>query len=199
MEYDVLALTQKRDEVLNLAREAREETVAFDTDAAAAVLGAFVELTPPEKPEYVFHLITMNSFAQDAESRKPGNLFLNWRKLIDIVPDTTIAAAGATAAPAWLLPFIALYVWNKLWCGAKETLTKDEATIIMALWKHRSGKSTIGEDEGFTRTNEVRLRQGLRTLRRNIYDQAIDRLLRMHCIEMNEGVIWLREWVRITY
>jgi hypothetical protein len=76
-------------------------------------------------------------------SRKPGNIVMNWRKLIDVTPDVTIAAAGATGGPAWLLPFIGLYIWNKLWCGAKVEFSKSEAIVILALWKNRDARKKM--------------------------------------------------------
>jgi len=71
-------------------------------------------------------MITLRSFGDEGgTSRKPGNIFLNWRKLMDIVPDAAIATAG--------------------------------------------------------------------------YNKAINRLLAMECIEIDNGIISLREWVRVSY
>ena len=120
-------------------------------------------------------------------------------KLMDLVPDVTIAAVGAATSPPWLLPFIGLYVWNKLWCSSREELSETEATIIYALWKHRNGEDKISEDEGFDRTNATRETTGLQRLNRREFDLSVNRLVQMECIEIEEGIIWLREWVRIEY
>jgi hypothetical protein len=200
VEYDDVALERKRQEVIGIAIDAIRQAGFPDVEAAERAVAAFARLTPPQKPEFKIQLITMQSLAQEAESVKPGNLFLNWRKLVDVIPDAVIAGAGATAAPTWLLPLIGLYVWRAIWRGASETLSRDEATVIMALWKYRTSENnTIDEDEGFRRTNKVRATQGLQPLDRTIFREAVIKLVRMGCIEMSDGNLWLREWVRVTY
>jgi len=199
MEYDYEAQKLKLAEIAAIANTALATVSCSDSNIAEAAVSVFTRLTPPAKPELRFELITLSSLARRGESRKLGNIYLNWKKLCDLVPDVTIAAAGTATAPAWLLPFIGLYVWNKLWCGAKEELTVDEATIILALWKNRDGRNKIPDEVGFEKTNAIRDQLGMPPLNRTAYELAIGRLLRMECIEMNDGVIWMREWVRITY
>lgn len=31
------------------------------------------------------------------------------------------------------------------------------------------------------------------------YQRAVNRLVEMKCIELDDGIIWLREWVRVKY
>lgn len=169
------------------------------------LIGKFVHLTAPEDPEPVMHLITISNFTgsgahgMSGQSRKPGNILLNWRKLIDILPDVTIAGAGAVGAPVWLTPLIALYVWNKLWNGAEEQLSDVEATTILALWKNRSGQNKIDSEVGFAATNKLRSTLNFRVLERVEFETTLNRLLDLKCIEIEDGVVWLREWVRVSY
>lgn len=205
MSDDLDALNCKKQEIADFAERIAASKGAASASLAQSAVEAFSLLTAPEKPEVLMHLITVSMLnAPDGRgptgrSRKLGNLVLNWRKLIDIVPDAAIAAAGATAAPAWLLPLIGLYVWNKLWRGSEEELTEVEATTILSLWKYRNEENKIAEDDGFTKTNLVRASFGLQSLSGAEYRRSIDRLLEMECVEMSDGVIWLREWVRKTY
>jgi hypothetical protein len=200
MEFDNEALETKRKEIEGFARQAISRFSWAQSSTADSAVQAFARLTPPTKPEMVIHMITMQSFGRGGgRSQKPGNIYLNWRKLIDVAPDVTIAAAGALASPYWLLPLIGLYIWNKLWRGAEEELSEVEATTIYALWKNRNGDNKISEDDGYARTNSIRNQQGMPALSRSEYSAAISRLLQMECIEIEEGMIWLREWVRIAY
>lgn len=199
MEYDYDAQKLKLAEIAAIANTALATINCTDSNIADSAVTAFARLTPPAKPEMLIELITLSSMTKRGESRKLGNVYLNWKKLCDLVPDVTIAAAGAAAAPAWLLPFIGLYVWNKLWCGAKEELTVDEATVILALWKNRDGRNKISDELGFEKTNAIRGHLEMPPLNRTAYELAISRLLRMECIEMSDGVIWMREWVKINY
>jgi hypothetical protein len=200
MEYDNEALEAKKSEIQALPVEAIRRVNRASEEAVESAVEAFTRLTPPTDPEPVIEMITVGSFGRGGgKSRKPGNIYLNWQKLMDIVPDATIATAGALTSPAWLLPLIGLYVWNKLWRGAEEDLTEVEACTIFALWKNRNGQSKISEDEGFVRNNALREQQDMPALLRSEYDVAINRLLRMECIEIENGIVWLREWVRIQY
>jgi len=79
------------------------------------LIDSFITITPPQNPPLLVHYITIARLGQaGGESRKPGNIILNWKRLFELVPDITIAGAGATEAQ-WLIPFAALYIWMKLW------------------------------------------------------------------------------------
>ena len=190
----------KKTEILQIGLDAARRFGSSHQAAAQSAVEAFARLTAPTQPEPVVKMITLGSFGDEGgSSRKPGNIFLNWRKLMDVVPDTAIAAAGAMTSPVWLLPLIGLYVWNRLWRGAEEELSDVEACTICALWKNRDGRSRISEEEGFNKTNAMRTLHGLPELSRAEYTKAVNRLLAMECIEINSGIIWLREWVRVSY
>lgn len=195
-----MQLEAKKDEINEFASGVLRRLGSTQVDLAQTAVKAFARLTSPVEPEPVIKMITLGDFGDEGgTSRKPGNIFLNWRKLMDIVPDATIAGAGAIASPTWLLPLIALYVWNKLWRGAEEELTNVEACIMYALWKNKDGRSKITEEDGFAKTNALRTQHALPELANTEYNKAINQLLKMGCIEMSSGVIWLREWVRVSY
>ena len=195
MAYDNEALEAKRKEIISIAQGAISPSLATATQTAESAVKSFITLTPPTKPEEVIGIITMRfSGRGGARSRKPGNIYLNWRKLIDAVPDVTIAAIGGTTSPTWMLPLVGLYIWNKLWRNAEEDLSEAEATIIYVLWKNRDNQNKISENDGFVRTNEHRKEMSLHALSRKEFDVAINHLLRIECIEIKEGIIWLREW-----
>ncbi len=200
MEYDHAALERKTREIRELVKEAAHSSPAAAGDAVEQIMGSFVRLTAPTEPERTIEMITMRPSGRGGgRSRKPGNIYLNWRKLMDLLPDIAIAAVGGTASPPWFLPVIGLYVWNKLWCSSAEELSEADATTLYALWKNRRGDSKISEDDGFEKTNAGRKACGLEPLTRGEYDRVINRLLKMDTIEMEEGMIWLRESVRMAY
>ena len=172
--------------------------------ARRRLVDAFARVTPPEEPEFAIEKITISSIhdTPKATSRKPGNVLLNWRKLLEIVPDVSLAGLGAATlpvAPEVAFFLAALYIWNKVWRGAIEEFSDVEAVTILALWEHKNGKNKISEQEGFTKTNEVRGRYELPPLTANQYASAINRLVSIECIELEGGIIWLREWVQKKY
>jgi hypothetical protein len=207
MAFDNEALETKRKELEDLARQAisrfRWARSSTADSAVASAVQAF-RLTPPTKPEKRVSLaapsLTIPTSGRGrGRSRKPGNISIHWKKFIEIVPEVMVAAIGAGAAPYWAWPFIGLYILNKLWRGAEEDLSEAEATIIYALWKHRNGKNEISDDNGYTRTNSIRNQHNKPVLSRSEYDAGINHLLQMRCIEIKEGMIRLRERVRIEY
>jgi hypothetical protein len=200
MTPDNIALKAKASEIARVAAEVATATYPQPSAAlSSAIVDAFVSLTPPMEEEPRMELITLFSTGRRGSSRKPGNIVLNWRKLIDIIPDVTIAAAGAPPAPAWLQFTIALYIWNKFWCGAKEEFSDAEANVLLALSRSRDQNKKIKEMDGYEKTNIVRREAKLSDLSIAEYSAAVTRLIRMRCIEMESGIIWLREWVRIAY
>lgn len=131
---------------------------------------------------------------------KSGHIVLNWRRLVD-----TLAAAPGSRPPVGqsvrpeLVPLAALYVWDKVWLCKEEQLSDGEALTILALWKHRTARNLIGDQEGFLHTNELRASVGLHPLRRSAYQRAIARLVSLECLEVDAGLVWLREWVMVDY
>ena len=204
MELDHRAADAKLSEIRNAVVRARRSGAAVPDSTIDATLSAFASVTPPQEPEVTIGLITISSLysAPKAQSRKPGNVLLNWRKLIDIVPDVTLAGLGAATlpvAPAWSAVLAGLYIWNKVWRGSTEEFSDAEAIVILALWKCRNTSNKISEAEGFTRTNELRASYSLSPQSQAQFSAAIDRLIAIECITLEDGIIWLREWVRVKY
>jgi len=222
MEFSLVEMM--RDEIKNFARSVISRFGWTQPSTADSVVEsavqAFVDITPRNLRTYqrrnkevpaeisninfsysyqIGGLVMKEGGRGGGYSRKPGNIYLDWEKLIEIVPEVTLAASGGATLPYWAWPLIGLYIWNRLWCGAEEDLSEAEATIIYALWKNKNGHNQISEDDGYTKTNSIRDQQGMLGLSRSQYNAAINHLLQMSCIEIEEGMISLQEWVRIEY
>ena len=195
----------------NAAREAKEKEIAallatltevhaaLDPRQTQKLFGSFVTVTAPLLPPVVFKLMTISELGRGGgDTRKPGNVTMNWRKLLELVPDVTLAGAGAAGSP-WLIPFAALYVWMKLWNAAKVSLEEEDAFVVYSLWLHRNGENKISEDDAFLKTEALTHKHGFPAFSQEKFTKIINKLLSLECIEMEEGIIWLREWVRIKY
>lgn len=197
-DHDAQAIKEKELETL-LNEFIESRAAAHSGEHAKKLIGSFVTLSPPLDPPLMMELIVMSRLGQGGgTSRKPGNVTLNWRRLFELVPDATIAGASATEA-RWIIPFAALYIWMKLWKVATINIEEEDAFVLYSLWLHRNEKKRIVEEEAFSRTKLLGEKHGLPAMTRKKFDQAISKLLSLECIEMDEGVIWLREWVRIKY
>lgn len=195
---------EKKRELFEAASTIKTELAKVPDELITEMLEAFAEVKGPEEAEVYSKLITIHERLNEPEavSQRPGHLILNWPKLIDIVPDTSLVTIGATTLPipqsvAMLLA--ALYVWNKVCRGSKEDLTKIEAIVMLALWKNRNGRRRIDEEVGFRATNALMIHHSMPVLTTQSYAHAINRLVKLRCIQLDGGVINLVELVRIKF
>lgn len=205
MPQNISALNEKRRSLASIAANAELNPIQVEH-----LLRAFVRLTPPVEPrenevgngEY-YGWISIHSSFREANSRKPGNLLLSWKKLFDVGPDIAIAGAGAASAttPAfpWMVSLGALYIWNKVLVGATVPLTEKEATILLALWENRNGKNEVAEPAGLIHANNLRQQHGMPGLSLIEYTKALSHLATIRCVEINSGIVWLCESVEVKW
>jgi hypothetical protein len=87
----------------------------------------------------------------------------------------------------------------KLWNAASVSLEDEDAFVVYSLWIHRNGENKISEEDAFLKTETLAKKHGLPAIKKEGFTKIINKLLSLECVEMEEGVIWLREWVRIKY
>ncbi|EIY3427312.1 hypothetical protein MMS71_004510 [Salmonella enterica subsp. enterica serovar Derby] len=195
MSYDYEKLENKKDEIISIVHEIFTE----NDKAAISLVDSFCRLTPPEKEKFVMEYITVNSSGRRGrKSRKLGNFVLNWRKLFNDLPDLVLTAAGVAAEPK-LVFFAALSIWNKIWCHSSIELTPEHATVLYALWQGRDEYNKIKRDDAFAKSGIQFNFYGMQELVDISFDDIIDDLIKMRCIEVNDNIIWLREWVSGVY
>jgi hypothetical protein len=196
---DEKAREAKQTELVLIAQDAMARMGTNNPQLARAVVEAFAKITAPKEPSPFADFTTLYVGERPrGESRKPGNIILNWHKLIEFVPDATLAAAAAKDM-TWLIPFAALYIWLKLWRAAKEDLTDVEATVIFAFWKYKDATNKIPLDAGFEKTKTARAELKLPAISRETYEKAVNRLLDLDCIDLKDGSVRLRELVKVSY
>ena len=202
MEPDQEALEQKKSELRKLTLSCMPEDVLDKEAMVDKLFDSYVQHSPPLQaaPSVRVHLITMSPFGRGGGiSRKPGNIYLNWRNLIQLITDIAITAHGVTTGRTWVLPFIALHVWNTLWSKARVDFDQKDAMTIHALWKNRNSENKITEAAGLEKTNASLHEMKMDQLSKSEYTKIINRFLDLDCIEIEDGIIWLRESVKITY
>ena len=102
--------------------------------------------------------ILFETNGQDGKSLvsvKTGNIFLNWRRLSESLPN--IAFAGASAATtAWLVPFAALLIAVEISKQLKLEINPTDSAVFAALWAGRdqSGYSHLEAVDICRRVNE---------------------------------------------
>ena len=203
MEPDYRALEKKEIELKDLAIKLCSNQISDQPKNIDKYIdklfGSVIQLSPPLEPPLVMECILLSSMgSRGGRSRKPGNIKLNFGNLVELVPDIALTAAGA-AGSSWLLPFAALSIWNKLWSKANIELSQKHAVTIYALWKNRNHENKISEESGYKKAVSIFEALEIAAPSNREYTNIISDLSDMKCIELEGGIIWLREWVKTTY
>lgn len=140
----------------------------------------------------VLYQVTANiDWTKGATSIKPGSIRLNWRKLFESVPNSTLAAGGAYSEP-WLASLAALAVWNAVVKQATVAIEPRDAVVLEALWGGRNSKHRIRRDQGYQRSLELFTEYAQPAPNEIEYENALDALCELECIELDGDEIWLR-------
>jgi hypothetical protein len=161
------------------------------------VLEAFADFTPKKVDASALGRIGYIN-ALDPRSGgvtvKPGNIRLNWRKLFEKTPELVLTGAGVTQP--WLIPFAALYAWNLVWSLSKIEITQAQAVTMHALWNATHRSQTFSEADALEIVNRYRESIRLQPQSASEFARVIDDLTSLECIELEDGEIWLREWIK---
>ena len=195
---DIERLQAKEEELRQLVFNALPEDVSEREKIASLAIASFCELTPPEI-DTTMHWISLKSNGWGGgSSHKPGNIFLNWRRLFKSVPNIVLTGVGAVAVPI-LWPFVALVIWNEIWSQSKIDISFRHGLTIFAMWKNKDESQRIKKEKAFECVNSQLLGYKYPNMTLVEFDNIINDLKAMECIEIDGDEIWLREWVKSTY
>lgn len=199
------------DDIVQLLESNIAETLSsihVNTDVEAVQLydrlvnAGYISITPPlEQPRFT-HYITMDLLGdfKVGGSIKPGNILLNIRKLIESIPEIVSIGAGIAASNDLIIILLgALGLWLKMKSIATVNISKEQAFVIVALWRNCNSAHKISLDDGFVSTNELLKQYGEIPITNLKYNMVIDSLVKMRCMELTEGTIWLRECISKKY
>ena len=161
-------------------------------------------LTYPEEMPHTTQLIIINSSSkfQNGESIKPGNIMLNIKKLIDSLPDLTIACVAVSTEIPILKVCAFLNIWKMLRNIISIKITKDEAMTIIALWESCNKDRKITTSNGFDSVNAFLKNLSMNKYTMDKYIDILNKLKEIGSIELSKDdkdTLWLREWVSKKY
>ena len=161
----------------------------------------FISITPPLEKPLTMQLLTLDSLRdyKNGSSIKPGNIVLNIKELIEAIPEVVSIGAGMVCDNLVITVCGAFSLWLKLRDIATVSITREQAFTIVALWKSCNSAHKISLDDGFIATNVLLKQYGESEITNLKYNIVIDLLIKMQCIELTEGIIWLREWISRSY
>ncbi|MCD7928614.1 MAG: hypothetical protein LUF86_00450 [Clostridiales bacterium] len=160
-----------------------------------------LSITPPKEPPTHMEYLTMDPLRnyRGGSSIKPGNISLNMRKLVESVPDVITIGAGMASDHPIIIVCGALSICRKLRNIATVKVEKEQAFVIVALWKNCNPDHSISPENGFEVTNKLLNRYGESEITNIKYNHIIDSLEKMQCIELEDNAIWLKEWISDKY
>ena len=161
----------------------------------------FLQITPPEEEPPMMHMLTMDSLKnyQQGSSIKPGNIRLNIKKLIETIPSVVEMAISIAINMPILQVCAALNIWKTLRNILTVEISREQAFVIVALWKNCNQSREISLENGYIATNALYEKLGETPISDTKYNHTIDALVALQCIELDEGIVWLREWISKQY
>jgi hypothetical protein len=191
------AIDNKKQELKNIVLEKIDTKLINLEDLSIKVIDNFVDITPPEEPERSMSFLTLNP-SGTLISTKPGNITLNWKKLITKLP-TIIPTTAKLIENPWMISLAALYIWSNIFEYSKIDLDFFHSVVVLKMWENRDHNNKILEDEAFEKTNNYLKQNESSELDRIKFAKIINDLEKMKCIEVNDGIILLREWIKTDY
>lgn len=186
----------KEEALLNIALSAIPEGFTERKELAESIVNAFCVVTPPEE-DSIIHNITL---AHDISyTRKPGNILLNWKLLLQQVPDLGLTAHSLKEQNPLMIVFAGLKIAQIIISAARIELQQRHAFTLYMMWHHRNPRNEISEEHAFELINKQLANNAESPMAEAEFTTLIDDLIALRCIELVDGTIWLKEWVRITY
>jgi len=199
---------EKKQEVFEIAKNTIAPHFSNPEKLSTKIIDHFCRITPPEIDDTPITKIdtTLHIFLNiqpgglgGARSSKPGNILLNWRKLLIDASESILTIVGAVTVP-WLIPLAGLVVWNKVWSLSSIEIDERHAAVIWTMWKNRDEENCIKNDKVLGLVNNELSKYNRPMMNEKELKDILKDLEEMECVEsMEEDKWWLREWVKTTY
>lgn len=199
-------LEKKKDELNQIISKAFDAIyIADNINSTKPIVdfykSGFINITAPQEEPPMMHMLTMDSLRnyQKGESIKPGNIRLNFKNLINSLPEITTLVVSVFADIPILKICAALSVWKVLRDIMTVEITKSQAVIIYALWKNCSKENKIKLEEGFNNANNLIRNIEETELTWDKYVETVEELEKLECLEIDETGVCLCECISRKY
>lgn len=163
----------------------------------------FIGITSPEeqKEPPLMQMLTFSSLKdfKGGNSIKPGNVTLNMKMLMAMIPSIVEASFNIASDFPVLKICAALNIWKTVKQIFGVEISRDQAFVIVALWKNCDSRHRILIENGYYATNKLYEKYGEPIITDVKYHLILDSLEKLQCIELDNGEIWLRERVSRKY
>jgi hypothetical protein len=182
-----------REELIKKIETQLPQGISKDPKFLAEVIDRFAKI---EEPPITLRMIVLHKdWEEGAESRKPGNILLNWRSLFDSTQNLAFAGAGA-ATDRWLIPFAALLAWKEVRKLTHIRIEARHAVALEVMWANRNSDNRVQKARALELLNKKLAEYKKDQAQDPEFEQILDALKALRCIEIESETIWLREWMR---
>lgn len=197
-----VVIKKLKDEInYSLLNSTNIQNINVDDVFKQLVDSGFISITSPMEKPMTMSYITLGSFKNynDGESIKPGNIRLNIKNLIETIPDIVSLGIGMASENQIITICGALNLWLKLRGVVSVSISKDQAFVIVALWKSCNSKHEISLKDGYKATNKLLQQYGENKISNTKYHNLIGTLVEIQSIELKEDKILLIEHISKKY
>lgn len=191
---------EKKQELLEIAKNIIAPYFSNSEQASIEIIDHFCEITPPEIVDEKYFLTNIKPGGiGGAKSSKPGNILLNWRKLLINGSESILTIAGVIAVP-WLIPLAGLIIWDKICSLSNIKIDERHAAVIWTMWHNRDKENCIKKSEVLDLVNKDLSKYNHPKMNEEELNDILKDLEAMETIESTEeNKWWLREWVKVPY
>ena len=168
-------------------------------EISSGIINHFVDITAPEVESKSDLLMIRRDVMGGGTSMKPGNIYLNWKKLFVDGSEAILTIAGTIALP-WLIPLAGLVVLKKIQSILSVQITESQAAVIHTIWANRDTENSIKSEIVLDLVNLELSEYNRPEMSQKELNMILMDLEKMKCIEkINENKLWLREEVKVDY
>ena len=193
---------EKEQEILKITKDTIAPHFSNPEQLSLQIINHFCGITPPEieidTKKYLIAGMKPGGLG-GARCSKPGNIWLNWKKLLVDGSESILTIVGAVEVP-WLIPLAGLVVWNKVWSLLSIRIDERHAAVIWTMWENRDEENCIKNDKVLYLVNKDLSKYNRLTINEEELRDISKDLEDMNCIKgTEENKWWLRESVETTY
>ncbi len=199
-------MEQKCEEISHDIQENMKKYTSNYQEISQIVIDNFCSVEPPEIESNAAKTRGI-SFKHDtlgkvtsAKSVKPGNISLNWKKLLLSGAESTFHTMACISNPI-LIPLAAIIIWNKIWTNLQIDLDQRHATVLWTMWHNCDNNKKIDKIDLLSLVNEECQKFNIPILHEKELSDICHDLERIKCIEdVDQSKRWfLIEKANIPY
>ena len=159
----------------------------------------FITISAPEEERLVNLFIGPLDCDKKGASIKSGNLVLNMRNNVLSIPKMAIEGQNILNGDLIHKIVAGIALWKELRSTIEIKVTKEHAFLMVALWENCNNEQRISTDRGLECVNKLLEMHEIEPLSKKKYWELLGFLEDIDSIEIDNEVIWLREWVSQKY